>query len=153
VNAPELTGKLAAATFEHDTARPVDGYAAPQLHTHAVIFNLTERDNGQTRAFDARNLFGSQGRFRIPKKSAIAAVQQIGLPLLLPDRIWQLNSRGVSYHLRGAAPSAVLCWTSNDLMVDGSTKLQSSVSTSLSRFHLRWIGMLASVSGVFKHRD
>jgi hypothetical protein len=25
-------------TFEHDTARPVDGYAAPQLHTHAVIF-------------------------------------------------------------------------------------------------------------------
>jgi hypothetical protein len=21
-----------AATFEHDTARPVDGYAAPQLH-------------------------------------------------------------------------------------------------------------------------
>src|SRR5579863_560623 len=32
VNAPELTGKFAAATFEHDTARPVAGYAAPQLH-------------------------------------------------------------------------------------------------------------------------
>jgi conjugative relaxase-like TrwC/TraI family protein len=38
----ETTGKLVAAKFEHDTARPVDGYAAPQLHTHAVIFNLTE---------------------------------------------------------------------------------------------------------------
>jgi hypothetical protein len=24
----------------------VDGYAAPQLHTHAVIFNMTERENG-----------------------------------------------------------------------------------------------------------
>ena len=24
---------------------PVDGYVAPQLHTHAVIFNLTEREN------------------------------------------------------------------------------------------------------------
>jgi conjugative relaxase-like TrwC/TraI family protein len=60
VNAPELTGKFAAATFEHDTARPVDGYAAPQLHTHAVIFNVTERENGQTRALDARSLFGSQ---------------------------------------------------------------------------------------------
>jgi len=34
--------------FEHDTARPVDGYAAPQLHTHAVIFNVTERENGST---------------------------------------------------------------------------------------------------------
>ena len=43
VNAPELTGRFAAATFEHDTARPVDGYAAPQLHTHAVVFNVTER--------------------------------------------------------------------------------------------------------------
>jgi conjugative relaxase-like TrwC/TraI family protein len=60
VNAPELTGKFAAATFEHDTARPVDGYAAPQLHTHAVVFNVTERANGQTRALDARSLFGSQ---------------------------------------------------------------------------------------------
>ncbi len=60
VNAPELTGKFAAATFEHDTARPVDGYAAPQLHTHAVVFNVTERENGQTRAVDARSLFGSQ---------------------------------------------------------------------------------------------
>jgi hypothetical protein len=39
-----LTGKFAAATFEHDTARPVDGYAEPQLHTHAVVFNVTERD-------------------------------------------------------------------------------------------------------------
>jgi len=35
VREPETTGKFAAATFEHDTARPVDGYAAPQLHTHA----------------------------------------------------------------------------------------------------------------------
>src|SRR6202034_1077250 len=45
VHAPETTGKFIAATFEHDTARPVDGYAAPQLHTHAVIFNMTEREN------------------------------------------------------------------------------------------------------------
>ena len=43
---PETTGKFVAATFEHDTGRPVDGYAAPQLHTHAVIFNVTERDGG-----------------------------------------------------------------------------------------------------------
>src|SRR5579863_4603974 len=33
---PETTGKFIAAKFEHDTARPVDGYVAPQLHTHAV---------------------------------------------------------------------------------------------------------------------
>ncbi|MGI4827178.1 MAG: MobF family relaxase [Janthinobacterium lividum] len=58
-NAAETTGKFLAAKFEHDTARPVDGYAAPQLHTHAVIFNMTERDGG-TRALQARSLFDTQ---------------------------------------------------------------------------------------------
>src|SRR6201998_853049 len=60
IHAPETTGKFIAATFEHDTARPVDGYAAPQLHTHAVIFNVTERENGKTRALQERGLFQSQ---------------------------------------------------------------------------------------------
>src|SRR5215471_19921647 len=32
----ETTGKWVAASFEHDSARPVSGYAAPQLHTHVV---------------------------------------------------------------------------------------------------------------------
>ncbi|MBZ5667260.1 MAG: relaxase domain-containing protein [Acidobacteriia bacterium] len=57
---PETTGKFIAAKFEHDTARPVDGYVAPQLHTHAVIFNVTERDNGQPRAIQPHSLFASQ---------------------------------------------------------------------------------------------
>ncbi len=60
VHAPETTGKFAAATFEHDTARPVAGYAAPQLHTHAVIFNVTERENGQTRSVQSHELYASQ---------------------------------------------------------------------------------------------
>ena len=57
---PETTGKFVAAKFEHDTARPVDGYVAPQLHTHAVIFNVTERENGQSRALQPQSLFASQ---------------------------------------------------------------------------------------------
>jgi len=65
VHAPETTGRFIAATFEHDTARPVDGYAAPQLHTHAVIFNMTERENGlenakQMRALQPHEMFVSQ---------------------------------------------------------------------------------------------
>ncbi len=59
-NPAETTGQFIAAKFEHDTARPVDGYAAPQLHTHAVIFNVTERGDGQTRALQERGLFDSQ---------------------------------------------------------------------------------------------
>ncbi len=59
-HSPETTGKFVTAKFEHDTARPVDGYVAPQLHTHVVIFNVTERDNGQPRAIQPHSLFASQ---------------------------------------------------------------------------------------------
>ncbi len=57
---PETTGKFVAAKFEHDTARPVDGYVAPQLHTHVLVFNVTERDNSQPRAIQPHSLFASQ---------------------------------------------------------------------------------------------
>ncbi len=56
----ETTGQFVAAKFEHDTARPVDGYAAPQLHTHVVVFNMTERGNGNMRALQPHSLFESQ---------------------------------------------------------------------------------------------
>jgi len=56
----ETTGQFIVAKFEHDTARPVDGYAAPQLHTHSVIFNVTEREDGTTRALQERSFFDSQ---------------------------------------------------------------------------------------------
>lgn len=57
---PEPTGRFLAAKFEHDTARPVNGYAAPQLHTHAVVFNITERLDGSYRALQPQSLFASQ---------------------------------------------------------------------------------------------
>ena len=59
-NPAEVTGKFVAAKFEHDTARPVNSYAAPQLHTHAIIFNVTEREDGSTRAIQERAFFESQ---------------------------------------------------------------------------------------------
>ena len=57
---PETTGKWIAASFEHDSARPVNGYAAPQLHTHVVFFNLTETQNGESRALQPHELYRSQ---------------------------------------------------------------------------------------------
>lgn len=56
----ETTGKLLAAKFEHQTSRPVDGYSAPQLHTHVVMFNMTQRADGQFNALETKALFASQ---------------------------------------------------------------------------------------------
>ncbi|MBZ5687735.1 MAG: relaxase domain-containing protein [Acidobacteriia bacterium] len=57
---PETTGKWIATSFEHDSARPVNGYAAPQLHTHVVFFNLTETKNAEARALQPHELYRSQ---------------------------------------------------------------------------------------------
>jgi conjugative relaxase-like TrwC/TraI family protein len=86
VHAPETTGKFAAATFEHDTARPVEGYAAPQLHTHSVIFNVTERENDpeehhgkQTRSLQPRELYASQHYATAIYRAELATrLQQLG---------------------------------------------------------------------------
>ncbi|MGA2170910.1 MAG: MobF family relaxase [Terracidiphilus sp.] len=82
IHAPETTGKFIAATFEHDTARPVDGYAAPQLHTHAVIFNITERENGETRALQPHEMFVSQRYITAVYRSELALrLERLGYEL------------------------------------------------------------------------
>jgi conjugative relaxase-like TrwC/TraI family protein len=56
----ETTGRMVAAKFEHDSARPVNGYSAPQLHTHVVIFNVTGTAEGKPHALQPQELYKSQ---------------------------------------------------------------------------------------------
>jgi conjugative relaxase-like TrwC/TraI family protein len=70
---PETTGNAVAALFEHDSARPVNGYATPQLHTHAVIFNLTETADGTVRPLQPRELYRSQQYTTAVYRSELAA--------------------------------------------------------------------------------
>jgi conjugative relaxase-like TrwC/TraI family protein len=70
-HAAETTGKFIAAKFVHDTARPVDGYAAPQLHTHVILFNVTERADGSTRALQPQSLFDTQNFVTAVYQSAL----------------------------------------------------------------------------------
>ncbi len=73
-NAPAVTtGKWAVATFEHDSARPVDGYAAPQLHTHAVFFNITETEDGKPHAVQPQELYRTQQYATAVYRSELAA--------------------------------------------------------------------------------
>ena len=70
-NPAETTGKFIAAKFEHDTARPVEGYAAPQLHTHVFIMNVTERADGTTRALQPQSMFDTQNYATAVYQSAL----------------------------------------------------------------------------------
>src|SRR6266478_4784955 len=69
----ETTGKWVAAKFEHDSARPVDGYAAPQLHTHVVFFNLTKVEGGEAYALQPRELYKTQQYATAVYRSELAA--------------------------------------------------------------------------------
>src|SRR6185295_10282222 len=55
------TGKMVAAQFEHTSSRPdrENGYAAPQLHTHVVIFNMAQTE-GKVRSVQPSELYDSQ---------------------------------------------------------------------------------------------
>ena len=79
-NAPaQTTGAWAVAKFEHDSSRPVDGYAAPQLHTHAVVFNITETADGNTRALQPKELYKTQQYATAVYRSELAAhLQKLG---------------------------------------------------------------------------
>ncbi len=61
-NPSERTGKMVSALFEHDAARPdkVFRYAAPQLHTHSVIFNVTETEAGLTKPIQPLEIYRTQ---------------------------------------------------------------------------------------------
>jgi conjugative relaxase-like TrwC/TraI family protein len=84
---PETTGKWIATSFEHDSARPVNGYAAPQLHTHVVFFNLTETKTGEARALQPHELYRSQ--------QYATAIYRSELALHLKDRGYEIE-RGKS---------------------------------------------------------
>jgi conjugative relaxase-like TrwC/TraI family protein len=47
------TGNLVIAKFEHNVSRELD----PQLHTHAVVMNMTRREDGQWRALSNEEIF------------------------------------------------------------------------------------------------
>jgi len=53
---------MLAAVFHHERSRPDDrtGYAAPEIHTHAVIMNMTVAEDGRVRAMQEREFFRSQ---------------------------------------------------------------------------------------------
>ena len=96
-NPAEATGRFLVAKFEHDTARPVEGYAAPQLHTHAVIFNVTERENGKFRALQERGFFDSQ--------QFATAVYQAELTLRLSQLGYEIEpGRSGAPEIKGYSP-------------------------------------------------
>ncbi len=85
----QTTGKMIAAKFQHDSARPdrSTGYAAPQLHTHTVIFNVTETEDGRIKPIQPLELYRSQ-RYATEIYRAVLAteLQKLGYQIAVDPR-------------------------------------------------------------------
>jgi conjugative relaxase-like TrwC/TraI family protein len=114
-HAPEPTGKWIAATFEHDTSRPVNGYSAPQLHTHAVFFNIQKTQDGKTHALQARQIFEAQ-------KTA-TAIYQAELGYRLRQLGYELEEgKGGAREIKGYTPDYLKANSSRSEQIDQLAK-------------------------------
>jgi len=75
----EATGNLLVARFDHDTSRELD----PQLHTHAVVVNVTRRQDGEFRAIDNEALYTN--------KMAAGAIYRAELATRLQDLGYRID--------------------------------------------------------------
>src|SRR6185295_14873083 len=84
---------------QHDSARPDrnSGYAAPQLHTHTVIFNVTETDDGRIKPIQPLELYRSQ-RYATEIYRAVLAteLQKLGYQIAVDPRTGASEISGFS---------------------------------------------------------
>ena len=79
----EQTGNLVAAAFQHELSRAKD----PQLHTHVVVMNMTERADGQWRAVSNEELFRHTKLLGAAYRAVLAReVQRLGYEIRLTDK-------------------------------------------------------------------
>ncbi|BCN92777.1 conjugative relaxase [Thiomicrorhabdus immobilis] len=71
----QITGSLVSATFQHQTSRNLD----PQLHTHAVVMNVTQGQNGDWRSVSSESLYRMQRELdQVYKTELEARLNQLG---------------------------------------------------------------------------
>jgi conjugative relaxase-like TrwC/TraI family protein len=108
-NKPAITtGKMIAAQFEHTAARPdhATGYAAPQLHTHVVIFNMSETAEGKIRSVQPLELYRSQQyATAIYRMNLAEKLQGLGYEIEIESRTGAPEIKGFSKeYLQDSSP-------------------------------------------------
>src|SRR5712664_2521837 len=108
-NKPAITtGKMIAAQFEHTAARPdhETGYAAPQLHTHVVIMNMTKTEEGKIRSVQPLELYRSQQYATAIYRMHLAEkLQALGYEIEVDPRTGAPEIKGFSKeYLRDSSP-------------------------------------------------
>ena len=90
-SAIETTGNWIIARFTHDTSRELD----PQLHTHAVVINATQRADGEWRALSSKEIFRAKMVGGAIYRAELArALQRLGYEVEVGHRDGRFEVRG-----------------------------------------------------------
>lgn len=92
-----ITKSLVSATFQHQTSRELD----PQLHTHSIIFNITQGKNGDWRSVSSESLYRMQRELDFIYKSELEAkINAFGYNTEKTDEGFEIAS--IPQHIRDA---------------------------------------------------
>jgi conjugative relaxase-like TrwC/TraI family protein len=95
----EHTGNLVIAAFHHETSRALD----PQLHTHCVIFNCTQRGDSAWRSIEGREIMLIQKEAdRIYQSELAVRIQPLGYEVELDREKGRIELAAVPPEVRGA---------------------------------------------------
>jgi conjugative relaxase-like TrwC/TraI family protein len=128
------TGKMVAAQFEHTSSRPdrKNGYAAPQLHTHVVIFNMTQTEDGKVRSVESGELFASQKFATAIYRAHLAEkLQALGYEIRVDPRTGAPEIQGFSAeYLRDSSPRREEVLTETGKMIERMEREGKTVSNN-----------------------
>jgi len=86
-----ITGKLLIAQFQHTTSRALD----PQLHTHNLILNLTQRPDGKWQCLDNEAIYRTKMLLGMIYRNELAReVQALGYSICITQPrhgLWELE--------------------------------------------------------------
>ena len=117
------TGKLAVATFRHNTSRAQD----PQLHTHSVILNATQDRDGAWRSVESRAFFQVYKDAGAVYRQALAqGARELGYAVK--------EGRGSTFELAGVPEAAIKAFSARGSKVEetlaarGKTRAEASAA-------------------------
>ena len=117
------TGKLAVATFRHNTSRAQD----PQLHTHSVILNATQDREGAWRSVESRAFFQVYKDAGAVYRQALAqGARELGYAVR--------EGRGSTFELAGVPDAAIKAFSARGSKVEetlaarGKTRAEASAA-------------------------
>lgn len=100
------TDNIAVATFRHASSREKE----PQLHTHAIVLNMTQDDKGQWRSFESRAMYHMQRELDTVYKNELARYCR--------EAGYQLETTKDGFEIKGVDKGLMQQWSSRNEQIE-----------------------------------